>query len=236
MHELRTGQAPKLAGLSIDLAGGKAYLSLPPGAGPPLPGVVVIQEWWGLNDNIRHWADRLAAEGYAALAVDLYDGKLATTSDSAMAYMRAVRPERAREILLAAHAFLAEDPRILARHRGSIGWCYGGHQSLQLAMAAPDLDACVMYYGNPVSEVEALKAVKAPLLGIFAAQDEFIPPATVQAFGDALTKAGVDYTIKSFAGVHAFANPSNPRYEEESAAAAWDETRRFLAQHLKPER
>src|SRR5262249_37610245 len=90
MHELETGAAPKLFGTMVDLAGGKAYLSLPAGAKPPLPGVVVIQEWWGLNDNIKHWADRLAAEGYAALAVDLYDGKLATNSDEASKYMQSV--------------------------------------------------------------------------------------------------------------------------------------------------
>src|SRR5512143_2441980 len=88
MHELETGKVPNLHGQMIDLAGGHAYLSLPAGAKPPLPGIVVIQEWWGLNDNIKLWSDRLAALGYAALAVDLYDGKVATTPDSAMAYMK----------------------------------------------------------------------------------------------------------------------------------------------------
>src|SRR5262249_58836464 len=80
LHELKTGAAPELHGQMIDLAGGKAYLSLPPDAKPPLPGVVVIQEWWGLNDHIKHWADRLASEGYAALAVDLYGGQIAATA------------------------------------------------------------------------------------------------------------------------------------------------------------
>src|SRR5436190_19417179 len=136
-------------GVMIDLPGTttRAYLSLPEGATAPMPALTVIHEWWGLNDNVKHWADRLAAEGYAALAVDRYDGKVAANPDDAMAAMKAVDDAKAREVLLAAHRFLAADPRIQATKRGSIGWCFGGGQSLQLALAAPDLDACVIYYG-----------------------------------------------------------------------------------------
>jgi carboxymethylenebutenolidase len=233
MHQLKTGPVPALRGQMVDLAGGHAYLSLPHEGKPPFPGVVVIQEWWGLNDHIKHWSDRLAAEGYAALAVDLYDGKVATTPDSAMAYMKAVNDDRALEILLAANKFLATDPRVQAKRRGSVGWCFGGGQSLQLALAAPDLAACVMYYGRPVLDPDALKAIKAPLLGIFGNKDQSIVPATVDAFDAALTKAGTQHTILRYDAPHAFANPSNPAYDEKAAGAAWKEVQKFLAAELK---
>jgi carboxymethylenebutenolidase len=233
MHQLAKGEVAVLNGTMIDLAGGKAYLSLPPNAKPPFPGVVVIQEWWGLNDNVKHWSDRLAAEGYAALAVDLYDGKVATTPDSAMAYMKTVDPDRAVAILQAGHTFLAKDARIQAPKRGCVGWCFGGHYSLRLAMTAPDLDACVMYYGRPVLDVEALKSIHAPLLGIFGNKDESIPPAMVNEFDAALTKAGVTHTFLRFDAEHAFANPSNPNYDQKSAGEAWTKMQAFFAEKLR---
>ena len=188
MHQLKTGEVPRLEGQMVELAGGQAYLSLPPNAEPPLAGVVVIQEWWGLNDNIKYWTDRIAAEGYAALAVDLYDGKVATTPDSAMSYVKSTDPARALEILLAGHRFLAEDGRIRAERRGSIGWCFGGQRSLRLALAAPDLSACVVYYGSPVVDVDQLRSIGAPLLCVFGNKDEAIPPAKVDAFDAALPR------------------------------------------------
>ena len=121
LHQLSTEKAPKPAGVMIDLAGSKAYLSLPAGAKAPLPGVIVIHEWWGLNDNIKHWSDRLAADGYAALAVDLYGGKVATTPDEAMAAMKLVKDDEAFKVLLAAREFLAKDERVHAPRVASIG-------------------------------------------------------------------------------------------------------------------
>lgn len=232
LHELRKGEVPELHGETIELAGGYAYLSLPEGE-PPLPGIVVIHEWWGLNDNIRHWTDRLAADGYAAIAVDLYDGKVATTSDEAYETMMAVNDERALEILRAAFAFLKDDPRVKADRRGSIGWCFGGGWSLRLALAEPDLDACVMYYGRLVEDPEELSRIGASLCGIFANLDESIPPAAVDAFDKALTTAGVHHEIHRYDANHAFANPSGARYDFEAAADAWEKVRVFLAKNLK---
>ena len=234
LHELRTDKVPPLHGQMLELAGSRAYLSLPEGAKAPLPGVVVIQEWWGLNDNIKHWSDRLAAEGYAALAVDLYEGKVATTPDSAMAYMKTVDEKRALEILLTAHRFLAADPRVRAKRRACLGWCFGGGWSLRLALHAPDVDAAVMYYGHPVMDPEQLATMKAPLLGVFGNKDRSIPPQTVDEFDAALTKAGVRHEILRYDAPHAFANPSNPSYDEKSAAAAWAKVRQFLAANLTP--
>jgi carboxymethylenebutenolidase len=234
LHELREDASYELRGETIELAGGHAYLSLPEGE-PPFPAVVVIQEWWGLNDNIRHWTDRLAADGYAALAVDLYDGVVATTREKAYETMSSVKPERAYEILAAAHAFLAEDERVRATKRGCIGWCFGGGWSLNHAIATPDLDAAVIYYGRLVEDPEELGKIGARVLGVFGNLDEGIPPASVDAFEKGLAAAGVPHEIHRYDAHHAFANPSSARYDAEAAEAAWAEVRRFLAETLRGE-
>ena len=124
LHELKKGDAPVLRGSDMELPGvaAKAYLSLPAKDRARGVGVVVIHEWWGLNDNIKHWTDRLAADGYAALAVDLYGGVVATTRDGALEAMRSVDPDAATAVLLAAHRFLAADPRVKAQKRACIGY------------------------------------------------------------------------------------------------------------------
>lgn len=233
LHQLTSEKAPKPTGTMIDLAGTKAYLSLPPGAKAPLPAVIVIHEWWGLNDNIKHWSDRLAADGYAALAVDLYGGKVATTPDEAMAAMKAVKDDEAMKVLLAARDFLGKDERVKATKVASIGWCFGGGWSLSLARKAPDLTAAVIYYGRLTTEPEDLKPIHASLMGIFGNKDQSIPPETVNQFDEALAKAGVKHQIFRYDAEHAFANPSNPHYDETSAAAAWSHVRPFLAEQLK---
>jgi len=233
LHELKKEAAPPRKGTRIEIAKAKAYLSIPEGAKAPMPAIVVIHEWWGLNDNVMHWTDRFAAEGYAAVAVDLYEGTVATNSKEAMEAMRKVDPARSKEILLAALAFLKDDPRVKATKRASIGWCFGGGKSLELALAAPDLDAAVMYYGHPELDPMALEKLKAPLLGIFGTKDKSIPPETVKKFDEALTAAKKQHAIFSYDAEHAFANPSNPKYDEENAAKAWSEVQKFLAKFLK---
>jgi carboxymethylenebutenolidase len=234
LHELKTEAAPPRKGKRVEVAGARAYLSLPENARAPIPGVLVIHEWWGLNEHIMHWADRLAAEGYAALAVDLYGGKVATTPEEAMAAMKTVDPERSRELLRAAHQYLLTAAPVKATHTGVIGWCFGGAWSLRASMALPELDAAVMYYGRPVVNVEELKAIKAPVLAIFGSRDESIPNDVVEEFDEALSEAGVVHRILKYDAPHAFANPSAPgRYDAEAAAAAWSEARAFLATHLK---
>jgi carboxymethylenebutenolidase len=235
LHELRGDAAPTLGGATVGLGGGASgYLSLPVGEAP-FPAVVVVHEWWGLNDHIRHWADRLAADGYAALAVDLYGGKVATTPDEAMAAMQAVDEERAAAILRRAHGFLARDPRVRATRRGVIGWCFGGGWSLRQAIQTPDLDAAVVYYGRLVTDTEQLAGIRAPVFGVFGTRDRGIPPAAVEAFEDAMRKAGGSsgLTVRMCDADHAFANPSSARYDAEQAEAAWREVRAFLAEHLK---
>jgi len=191
LHELRDDAAPPARGKWIEIAGSRAYLSMPEDAEPPLPALVLIHEWWGLNEHIQHWSDRLAADGYATLAVDLYDGRVATTRDSAMSFMRRVDASRALEILKAAHAVLAQDEDIRATRRGSIGWCFGGGWSLRLALEAEDQQAAVVYYGRLVTDPERLAAIHAAVLGIFGTRDTGIPQDVVDTFEKALQAAHV---------------------------------------------
>lgn len=233
LHELTDAEAPPLYGETVEVAGTEAYLSLPEGASGPLPGVIVIHEWWGLNDHIRHWTDRLAADGYAALAVDLYGGQVATDPDTAMTLVKQVDEAEALALLGAAHAFLAADPRIAADNQGVIGWCFGGGWALQDAIAHEQVDAAVIYYGRPITDPARLASIDAPLLGVFANQDQAIPPELVDEFVAALESAGKSIEVHRYDAVHAFANPSNAKYDQVAAADAWSQVREFFAEHLK---
>jgi carboxymethylenebutenolidase len=233
LHELTDAKPPAPKGIEIELAGTKAYLSLPEGATAPLPGVVVIHEWWGLNDHVRHWTDRLAADGYAALAVDLYGGKVATTPEQALETMKKVDDAKARKLLTAAHRFLAEDPRVKAPKRGVIGWCFGGGWSLQQAIMQPDLDAAVIYYGRLDTDPKVLAKITAPVMGVFGNQDEGIPPAAVDAFAKAMKEAGESLELHRYDAPHGFANPSGAHYDAKAAEDAWGHVRAFFAAQLR---
>jgi carboxymethylenebutenolidase len=235
LHTLTDAKAPPPKGIEIELpgVGAKAYLSLPPGAKAPLPGVVVIHEWWGLNDHIRHFTDRLAADGYAALAVDLYGGKVAATPAQAMETMKKVDDATARKILTAAHRFLAEDSRVKASKRGVIGWCFGGGWSLQQAIMQPDLDAAVIYYGRLETDPKVLAKIHAPVMGVFGNEDEGIPPAAVDAFAKAMKEAGESLELHRYDAPHAFANPSSGNYDTQAAEDAFGHVQTFFAAHLK---
>ncbi|MEN0060585.1 MAG: dienelactone hydrolase family protein [Myxococcota bacterium] len=234
LHELKAEAAPKAKGESVTIDGMQAYLALPEGAEGPVPGIVVVHEWWGLNDHIRHWADRLAALGYAAVAVDLYGGTVATTPDAAMKAMKAVNEEEALKKLRAAHQFLVTEPRVQAPKTGSIGWCFGGGWSLRLALAETELDAAVMYYGRLVSDEAQLRELKAPLLGVFGERDGGIPVAAVRAFETQLGDLDKAVAIHVYDADHAFANPSSARYDSASAGAAWEKVQAFFGEHLTP--
>lgn len=227
LHALPTPDPKDLKGHIIDLEGTKAYLSLPAGQGP-FPAIVVIHEWWGLNGNIEHWADRLASAGWAALAVDLYSGTVATNRDEAMAAMKAVDDTKAAATIRAAIDFIGADPRIKATKKAVIGWCFGGGWSLQAALANPDLDGAIIYYGQLETDPAKLGAIKAKVLGVFGKKDKGIPPEKVAEFEAALKAAGVSEEIHEYDAEHAFANPSNPIYDQTSAADAWKHVLEFL--------
>ncbi len=228
LHEPPTdGKSVVLHGQTIALAGGKAYLSVPPGPGP-FPGIVVIHEWWGLNENIEHWADRLASAGWAAVAIDLYAGKILKTPDDAMAAMNAVDETAASATIASAIDFLKTDPRVRATKRAVIGWCFGGGWSLQTALAHPELDGAIIYYGQLETDPGKLAAIKGKVLGVFGNLDQGIPPTSVDAFDAGLTHAKVPHEIFRYDAPHAFANPSNPKYVEPAAADAWIHVLAFL--------
>jgi carboxymethylenebutenolidase len=214
------------------------YLALPEAeSGQPLPGIIVIHEWWGLNENIRAMTERLAGEGYAALAVDLYLGRTADEPEGASLLMRELTGERERgwRNLRQAHDYLAgylEAPAV-----ASLGWCLGGRWALEAARALPDaIDAVVIYYGNMPSEEEALAPLDMPILGLFAEEDAAVPLEGVFAFRDRLAELGKNAHIEIYPGVdHAFANPSGGNYHPETAEDAWQRTLAFLAAHLRDE-
>lgn len=213
------------------------YLSTPAELSERNPGIIVIHEWWGLNDNIRSMADQLAAEGYAALAVDLYDGKAADTPADARKFMSAVgkAPDAAKHNLRQAFAYLKEVIR--SEKVGVIGWCFGGGWSLRTAILLGDgLDACVIYYGRVTTDEEELRAFHAPVLGIFGAEDGGIPVEGVRMFEAVLKKLEKNVTIHLYDGAgHAFANPSGRNYQEKPAKDAWEKTLKFFRQYLTPD-
>src|SRR5260370_1003785 len=206
----------------------------PDGKGP-FPGIIVIHEYWGLNDWVKEQAGKLADQGYAALAIDLYRGKVATTPDEAHEIMRGVPEDRAKRDLHAAFQYLQSQPNVKKDRIGAIGWCMGGGYSLDVALQEPTLAADVINYGHLATDPEALKKINAPILGLFGAQDRGITPEDVKKFGDALDKMGkrIDVTIYPDAG-HAFENPNNKDgYRAKDAADAWNKTVNFLASTLK---
>ena len=161
----------------------------------------MIHEWWGLNDNVRAMAARYANEGYQVLAVDLYGGQAATTPDGAMALMRTAlgRPNETHANLRQAYDYLTEHG---ATRVGVVGWCFGGSQSLNAALALPDqIDATVIFYGgNPPSDAAALRPLKMPILALYGAEDTSIPAEARSAFDAALTEAGVTHEFPRLSG------------------------------------
>jgi carboxymethylenebutenolidase len=208
------------------------YLARPAAAGGSA--VLVIHEWWGLNDHIRTMARRLADAGYLALAVDLYEGEVAEDRDTARKLVTRAREqtERGEENLSQALAYLRAE--LGAEKVGVIGWCFGGGWSLATALNEPDgIDATVIYYGRLVTDEAELAVLDSPILGIFGALDEGIPVATVREFEAALDSLGKEASIHVYEGAnHAFANPTGTRYQAEAAADAWARTLAFFAEHL----
>lgn len=212
----------------------QGVLYTPPGKGP-FPGIIVVHEWWGLNDWVKDQASKLADQGYVALAVDLYRGKVATTPDMAHELMRGVPEDRAKRDLHAAFEFLASQPNVRKDRIGSIGWCMGGGYSLDVALQEAALAADVINYGHLATDPDALKKINASILGIFGGKDQGITPDDVHKFEQALKKLGKRVEIKIYPDAgHAFENPNNKEgYRAEEAADAWKRTVDFLATTLK---
>jgi carboxymethylenebutenolidase len=208
------------------------YLAKPKAPGA-YPGVVMIHEWWGLNDNMKEMARSLASQGYAVLAVDLYHGSVATTPEEATALVSAVNETDAIANMQAAAAYLRENES--APKLASLGWCFGGGQSLQLAMSGEKLDATALYYGAPlVTNETRLSAIGWPVLGIFGDNDSVIPLENIRQFNSSLNSLGIENQIFVYPGLgHAFANPSGQTYAPNQTKDAWNKTLDFLEKNLR---
>lgn len=195
------------------------------------PAVLLVHEWWGLNDQIKSVAVELAREGYVALAVDLYGGNVASTPDDAGQYMKAVKPEVATETLQTWVSWLRENERT-TEYVGTVGWCFGGGWALNAAIATP-VEATIVYYGSVARDAEALKALKGPVLGHFAEQDKWINKEMVDGFIEQMKLAGQPAPeVYWYDADHAFANPSGGRYDREDAQLAWSRSLAFLQKNL----
>lgn len=200
----------------------------------PLPAIIVFHEWWGLNDNVRAMADRLAGEGYIVLAVDLFGGKTATSPEQARQQMSTVVEDSKPAAENIRQAFEFVNTTAGAPRTGSLGWCFGGGWSLNTAILFPDeLDATVIYYGQVTDDEERLRNISSPILGLFGAEDKGINVESVQAFEAALERLRKNHEIHIYPGAdHAFANPTGNAYNAEVAEDAWRRTLDFLSLHL----
>lgn len=229
-----TGQSTTYA--TIDGQAITGYLAQPEGttAAAGLPAIITIHEWWGLNDNIKAMTRRLAGEGYTVLAVDLYNGQVATAPDQAKDLMRSVMdtPGPAQDNIYQAAQFLANEYG--ATQLGAIGWCFGGNWSLRAGLLLEQLDAMAIYYGQLILAPEILDGLAVPIIGFFGEADSSIPVADVTNFKSMLTNLGNPPDIHLYPGVgHAFANPSGQNYDATAAEDAWAKTTAFFATHLQ---
>ena len=228
---LARAAAEGLEAVTVDVPGyGSADAALALPAATPAAAVILIHEWWGLNDQIKAVAAEFANQGYVGLAIDLYDGKVATAPEDAQAYMGAVDGAKATATLGAWFDWL-KDHEAARGPVGTVGWCFGGGWSLNASLARP-VDATVIYYGNVAKSPEELAVLAGPVLGHFAEQDEWINHAMVAEFETAMDAAGKRYTNHWYSANHAFANPTSAAYDGEDAALAWQRTLDFFATNL----
>ena len=212
-------------------AGGReveAALAVP--AKTPAPALLLIHEWWGLNDQIKSMASELAKEGYVALAVDLYGGKVATAPEDAKALMQQVDGATATDTLVSWIAWLRSHKAANGKV-ATIGWCFGGGWSLNASIATP-VDATVIYYGNVTPPAEDLRKLNGPVLGQFGELDKFINRDMVSGFEANMRTAGKPLEVHWYSADHAFANPTGGRYDAEDASLAWSRTLEFLKANL----
>ena len=193
--------------------------------------IFVFQEWWGLNDHIKREAEKLYTDlgNVNVLALDMYDGKVTASRDEAGKYMGEFKQDRGNAIIKGALAYAGKDAKI-----GTVGWCFGGGQSLQAALVSgKQALACVMYYGMPEENVDRLKNLNCDVLNIWPTQDQWINKSVMDKFEANMKSAGKKLTIKSYDADHAFANPSNPKHNKEFTADAYKNTLDFFKAKLK---
>lgn len=200
------------------------------------PGVIVLQEWWGLVPHITQLADRFAGEGFTALAPDLFHGRSTKDSSEAGRLMMGLDVPKVAEDLRGAIDFLRVHPACSSKTVGTVGFCLGGQLSLYAACVHPEaVGACVNYYGVHPNVKPDVTKLRAPVLGFFAEKDTFVNAAVVKDLSDRLTKAGKEHDFKTYAGAnHAFFNDTRPEvYDAKAAADSWTKTLAFFRANLK---
>lgn len=231
--QLAQAAGERMEKVSLALPGGQtanAYLALPQGV-DKAPTVLLIHEWWGLNDQIKAVAAELAQLGFAALAVDLYNGEYGSTPEEANALRMALDSEVATQTLVGWIDWLKQHPNSTGKV-ATLGWCFGGGWSLNASLATP-VDATVIYYGSVAKTAEELAPLESPVLGHFGTLDNNINEEMVGGFEKAMAEAGkTDLEVNWYVADHAFANPTGSRYDEEDAALAWSRTVTFLHKNL----
>ena len=192
--------------------------------------IFVIHEWWGLNDYIKQETEKLSKDlGINAIAIDLYDNKVATTQEEAGKIMQSISKERAENIIKGAFAKVGPNVKVF-----TIGWCFGGGWSLQATlMGGKQSSGCVMYYGQPEKNVDRLKTLNADVLGLFGNLDQWPSPQVVDEFVANMDKAGKKLIVKRYEATHAFANPSNPKFNKEATEDAYKNVMSFLKERIK---
>ena len=230
--KLAAAVAAGLTTVSMTRVGGTAVqAALAKPATLPAPCVLLVHEWWGLNDQIKSVAAELAKQGYLALAVDLYGGQVTNRPDEAKAFMQQVVPEEATETLVSWIDWLKTSQDSTGKV-GTVGWCFGGGWSLNASIANP-VDATVVYYGLVNQGPDQFKALRGPVLGHFATEDQWINKPMVDGFAAAMDSVGRSYEVFWYEANHAFANPTNAGYDEDDAKLAWQRTLDFFGQQLK---
>lgn len=193
--------------------------------------LLVVHEWWGLNDWVKKESEKIYNDlgNVTVIDLDLYDGKVATTQQDAGNFMKSVTDDRAKAIINGAIAYVGP-----GAHITTIGWCFGGGWSLQTSLLAGKKAAgCVMYYGMPEQDVKKLKTLHCDVLGNFANKDQWINPKVVAKFEADMKKAGKKLTVNQYNADHGFANPSNPVYNSEATKVAYGKTIAFLKGRMK---
>ena len=220
--------------VQFPFAGGNTggYLSTPKtGSGP---GVIVIQEWWGLVDHIKDVCDRFADEGFVALAPDLFHGKTTKSPDEAGKLMMALRIDEAERDLSAAVEYLSTQDSTISEKVGVVGFCMGGALALFTATKNASIGACVVFYGGHPNVKPDLPNLHAPVLGIYAEKDGFVTPALARELERKVKDLGKQIEVIIYPGTdHAFFNDSRPEvHNAEAAKDAWQRTVKFLREHL----
>ncbi len=192
--------------------------------------LLVIHEWWGLNDYIKQECEKFSTEfGLNVLALDLYENKVATTKEDASKYMQQVNTDRALAIIKGAYTHVGGKAKVF-----TIGWCFGGGWSLQTAIeGGSQVAGCIMFYGQPETNIDRLKKLNCDVLGLFAKKDEWINQKVVDEFKENMEKAGKKLTVYSYDADHAFANPSNPIYDKDATEDAYKKVDAFVRERMR---